>query len=60
MDQKRFQECRSQLMERIEVTRDLSDAEIYAIIDELIEERGNAQGAVQFRPPARCPSEFHR
>jgi pilus assembly protein CpaF len=38
MDQKRFQECRSQLMERIEVTRDLSDAEIYAIIDELIEE----------------------
>ena len=38
MDQKRFQECRSQLMERIEVTRDLSDAEIYTIIDELIEE----------------------
>ncbi len=38
MDQKRFQECRSQLMDRIEVTRDLSDAEIYAIIDELIEE----------------------
>lgn len=38
MDQKRFLECRAQLMERLELSRDLTDQEIYSIIDELIEE----------------------
>ena len=38
MDQQRFLECRGRLMERLEVSRDLSDSEIYQLIDELIEE----------------------
>lgn len=38
MDQDRFLECRNQLMDRLEGSRDLTDEEIYALIDQLIEE----------------------
>ncbi len=38
MDQKRFLECKKQLMRRLELTRDLTDAEIYSMIDDIIEE----------------------
>lgn len=38
MDQKRFLECKKLLMQRLELSRDLSDAEIYSMIDDIIEE----------------------
>ena len=36
MDQQRFLECRSRLMDQLELSRDMPDAEILALIDELI------------------------
>ena len=36
MDLQRYQECRSQLMQRLELSRDLSDDEILELIDDLI------------------------
>lgn len=36
MDQQRFLECRSQLMSRLEMSRDMSDSEILDLIDDLI------------------------
>ncbi len=36
MDQQRFLECRSRLMEQLELSRDMPDSEILALIDELI------------------------
>jgi pilus assembly protein CpaF len=36
MDHQRFLECRAALMEKLELSRDLTDAEIYVLIDELI------------------------
>jgi len=38
MIQNRFQECRAQLMDQLEMTRDVSDDEIYGMIDEIIAE----------------------
>ena len=36
MDHQRFLECRAALMEKLELSRDLTDDEIYVLIDELI------------------------
>ncbi len=36
MDLQRYQECRSQLMQRLELSRDMSDDEILGLIDDLI------------------------
>ena len=36
MDQQRFLECRSRLMDQLELSRDMPDGEILALIDELI------------------------
>ena len=36
MDQKRFLECRAELMERLELSRDMPDREIWQLIDDLI------------------------
>ena len=36
MDLQRYQECRAQLMQRLELSRDLSDDEILELIDDLI------------------------
>lgn len=50
MDQKRFLECRQQLMQRLELSRDLSDAEILQIIDQLI---GESDPGKRLRLPDR-------
>lgn len=38
MDRKRFLECRKRLMQSLELSRDLTDAEIYTLIDNVIED----------------------
>ena len=51
MDHRRFLECRARLMEQLELSRDMPDSEILALIDDLIAETDPSR---RMRFPDRC------